>query len=496
MIELVNAAVMRESDAATIAGGVSGRELMLRAARGVMESYAWHGTIAIVCGSGNNAGDGYALAELLFRAGHTCRVLRLGDKCSADGAYYLSLCERAGVEISFFSEATDLCEYDVIVDCMFGTGFSGVPTGMAKIAIERINASCAKVISVDINSGLSATSGEGTLCVRSDVTVSIGTRKYGHYLGDAKDAIGFLRNVDIGIAVAGHAARLVEAEDVRKALGTRKQNSHKGSYGYVALLGGCTEYMGATKLAAMSCAALRAGCGVATLAVPASTVGAVSPQLLESTLYPMPDGDGAMRFSTDALDRLCERNVALAVGMGWGRQGENAEILRYLLETKALRLIIDADGLYALSTLPEEVLKNTRCSVVLTPHMGEFSRLCGIPAEEISHDPVAHAEAYAARTGVVLLLKGAATVITDGMETYLSDRGCAGMATAGSGDVLSGVLCGLLGSRDVTPRTVAAGAYLAGRAGELAAIEKTEIAMLASDTVAMLPAAIKEILSA
>lgn len=494
MLELVDARGMRESDAETIRRGISGRELMLRAARGVFESYSWQGPVSVVCGAGNNAGDGYALALLLSDAGVACRVICLHEKCSEDGRYYLDRCREKEIDIVSFDASVDFSMDREVVDCIFGTGFSGEVRGVAREAILKINASHATVISVDINSGLDATNGRASPAVRSDLTVSIGTRKYGHYLNDAKDYIGALKNVDIGISIISDTARLVEASDLRSVLGTRRQNVHKGDFGYVAILGGCREYAGAVQLAAMSCAALRAGCGVATLAIPTSLAPAVTPHLLESTLFCMPDESGAMQYSTEAIDRLCERNSVLAIGMGWGRSDANVEILRYILREKELRLIIDADGLFALSRLPSEVLRESRCRVVLTPHMGEFSRLCGASVEDIASDPVKHAKEYARKTGTVLLLKGACTVVTDGAEVYFSDRGCAGMATAGSGDVLSGVLCGLLGSREGTPLTVATGAYLAGRAGELAAKERTEIGMLASDTVAMLPEVLREIM--
>lgn len=495
MTEIVSAVEMRRSDLATIAGGVSGRELMHRAARGIFESYSsWQGPTAILCGGGNNAGDGYALALLLQEAGVECRILRVSDQLSEDGAFYLSRCLEAGIPVDSFCADKELSWAGEIVDCIFGTGFHGVPEGLAKSAIEAINRAGRPVVSADINSGLDATSGRASVAVRSDLTVSIGTRKYGHYLADAKDYIGQLANVDIGIPILGKRARLLSCEAVREILGERRQNSHKGDFGYVAILGGCAEYAGAVKLSSMGCAALRAGCGVATVAIPASISDAVAPYLLESTLTRLPDdGEGGMRFSPEALDALCKRHSALALGMGWGRREDNPRILEYILKEKEIRLIIDADGLYALSVLPHEILAESGCHVVLTPHMGEFARLVGRSVEEISKDPVEVAEEYAARMGVTLLLKGATTVVTDGKETYLVDRGSAGMATAGSGDVLSGVLCGLLGSRGADPLTVAAGAYLAGRAGELAALEMTPIAMLASDTVAMLPRAIREI---
>ena len=245
-------------------------------------------------------------------------------------------------------------------------------------------------------------------------------------------------------------------------------------------------YSGAPRLANLAQSALRAGCGVATLAVPSALAPVVAPQLLESTLFPMPDRDGQMLFDEPGLSALITGRRAVAVGMGWGRSRENICILDWLLAHYTGSLVIDADGLWALAELGTNRLSEASCRVVLTPHCGEFARL----TSEIAASPTAPAEAFAKRYAVTLLLKGAVTTVTDGTDTLLVDRGCPGMATAGSGDVLSGVLAGLLGYLPPDVRTVALGAYLCGLAGEFAARDKGEISMLASDTVAHLPEAV------
>ena len=181
---------------------------------------------------------------------------------------------------------------------------------------------------------------------------------------------------------------------------------------------------------------------------------------------------------------------ALAVGMGWGRSPETAKILAYLLDHYDGALVIDADGLNALGGMDPLLLKKTRAKVILTPHPKEFERLSGYSVKEILQNPVPLAQRYASQMGGCVLLKGACTVVTDGESSYLVDRGCAGMATAGSGDVLSGILAGLLGYAPANALTVACGAYLAGVAGELAEAASNAISMMASDTVRALPRAI------
>ena len=198
--QAISVELMRKSDAYTIANFVPSKELMYRAARGVYESASWQGKrIAILCGSGNNGGDGYALAGILADDGIAATVFCVSEKFSEDGAYYCTLAREKQVEIRTFEEGTDLKEFDMVVDCIFGTGFHGMPRGLGAEAIRAINASGAYVISVDINSGMNGDTGEAELAVKSDLTVSIGFYKTGHFRGRSAELIGNIVNVDIGI---------------------------------------------------------------------------------------------------------------------------------------------------------------------------------------------------------------------------------------------------------------------------------------------------------
>ena len=490
MLRVTDVQTMRQSDAETIRRGTSGRELMWRAGEGIFHAYPWKGPVAIVCGSGNNAGDGYVLAMLLHRGNIPCRLILLEDRFSPDGAYYYKKCKEVGVPSAFFSSETDFSEDTEIVDCIFGTGFSGSVGGVAREAIERINQSGRTVISVDINSGLNGNNGLSDCCVRSDLTVSVGFYQNGHFLNRAKDVIGRLVNVDIGIDLYGECAYLLESCDVASIFKPRLQDSHKGSYGYVSIMGGCTEYAGAVKLANLSCAALRSGCGVAQLIVPMSLQTAVAPYLLESTLALLPDENGHMLYDPVLLDRVLAKQKALAIGMGWGRSEANEKILSHILEQYAFPVVIDADAINTLAGMDKTILRKTACQVILTPHPMEMERLTGVSVSEIRRDPIGVASKFAAEYGVCVLLKGACTVVTDGNITYLVNRGCAGMATAGSGDVLSGILAGLLGFSTPDALTVACGAYIAGLAGELAEADTNPISMTASDTVSHISKAI------
>ncbi len=494
MEKIVSSRVMRESDEYTCANVTSSSELMYRAGKGIYGSVENWGKTAVVCGAGNNAGDGFVVAKLLSEHGGDATIFLLSEKFSESGRYYFDMCRKLGVKTEKCTGETDFSAFDTVLDCIFGTGFHGEVRGLAAEIIDKINESGAFVVSADINSGLSADSGISGKCVRSDLTVSVGSYKYGHFLGMAKDVMRAKKNIDIGIDIRGEYALLAEKADFLPHIKPRANYSNKGTYGYVGIMGGCREYSGAVKLAAMGASALRAGCGVAKIIVPESIASSVAPWLLEATLLPLADEAGHIIFDKTAIDGALTGLSALSLGMGWGKSEENEKILEYILSEKSLPIIIDADGLNTLANMDKSLLKRTKCRVVLTPHPKEFERISGVPVAEILGNPVESAKAFAREYGAILLLKGASTVVTDGEATYICDRGSAGMATAGSGDVLSGVLTGLLGYMEYSPRTVALGAYLAGVAGELAAEEYTDISMTAGDAARMLPRAWKELI--
>lgn len=215
MDNVISVKNMRESDLFTINTGTSGRELMKRAAAGVYNSVKWRGSIAVICGSGNNGGDGYALAEILFDNGFLPVLLRLGDKLSEDGAYYYNCCKTKGVRELYCDDYTELSDYDIIVDCILGTGFSGELRESMVNLIENINRAPAYKVSVDINSGLSGANGLAKpVAVKSDLTVSIGYYKTGMFLNDAPHYIGSLKNIDIGIKLLKKQYYLLDKDEL------------------------------------------------------------------------------------------------------------------------------------------------------------------------------------------------------------------------------------------------------------------------------------------
>ena len=493
MIPVLSVENMRKSDSAAIASGIPGRELMRLAGEGIFRAVQWKRPAAVVCGSGNNAGDGYVVAALLREAGLECTVYCVSDRFSEDGRYWADRCLERGAVMRPWKTGTDLSGFGTVVDCLFGTGFRGEVTGAAREAVEAINASGAQVISADINSGLNGDSGLGACCVKSDVTVAIGGFKPGHFLNMAKDVIGARVNCDIGIAPVDTPYQLLERQDVIPCFRPRRNYSNKGTYGYTALIGGSARYSGAIRLAAMAAAAMRCGAGVVKAAVPASLMHDVAPAILESTLFPLPDRDGEMRFDAEAMRELTANVRTAAFGMGIGVTEEAGKALAWLMDNYHGTLIVDADGLTLLARMERSRLREAACSLVLTPHLKEFSRLTGMSMEEITRAPAESARDYARETGAVVLLKGPATIVTDGTAVILTDAGCAGMATAGSGDVLSGILAALCGWIPDRMTAAAAGAYINGLAGEAAQRKMGSISMTAGDTARCIAETVRDL---
>lgn len=273
-------------------------------------------------------------------------------------------------------------------------------------------------------------------------------------------------------------------EDIKNLFLKREKDTNKGDFGKVGILGGSINYSGAIKLATMSLASLRSGCGLVKVIIPDEIVSLLSPILLEQTLFPYKNLEDIKKSIKD-LD-------SLAIGMGWGSNENHLPILKDILENFQGNLVIDADGLNTLVN-HVEILRTSQANIVLTPHLKEFSRLTNLTIEEINENKIEIAKSFAKENRVILLLKGSTTIVTDGTDVYLTKYGTPGMATSGSGDVLSGILVGLLGYQEFNLLTVSAGAIINGLAGEIGTEKHTDISMIARDTIEGISAAIQRI---
>ena len=386
---------------------------------------------------------------------------------------YLDIFKREFSNLTVYNNNIKIEEFDYIFD------FLGSSKYLDKDTIERLN-KLDRTVSIDINSSLSNINGLGTDILKSRETIVYQAYQPGHFLNKAKDYIGKLilyKNKDIL-----SNTNLLEITDIKEYFPERLNFSNKGSYGKSYLIGGSISYSGAIKLANLSLTSLLAGSGRATLVVDRKLTDIVAPYLLESTLMCLED--------IEQVDTIIKDSTVILFGPGLDINDKNKEILNYLLINNKKPLVIDASGLVMID---KSLLVNKQCEVVLTPHPKEFARLIDKSVEEVLENPVELAISFAKKYQVILLLKGTTTVVTDGDNTYLIKEGHAGMATSGSGDVLSGILTGLISYNEVSPKLVAAASFLAGYSAELSLDTTNDISYLARDTIKFIPLAIDNI---
>ena len=500
---LLTAAEMRAADtAATAKLGIPSLILMENAGRGIAgivrreldgagEARSAR-DVAIVCGAGSNGGDGFVAARHLARAGVAVRVALTApaETIRGDAAVMLAALERmGGVPILHGSGWTVearwagwLADAAVVVDAIFGTGFHGAITGVPAAAVAAMNASRGRKIAVDIPSGLDADAGRASGAVfRADVTATMGACKVGLYV-DAEAPVGRVEVVELGVPILvkatpgeGAAARsyLLDEAGVAALLPRRRPSAHKGSSGHLLVVAGAPGKTGAAVLVGQ--AALRAGAGLVTLASTAAGQAALDAKVVElmTARYTDRDRDDIdPEAAAAALTELAKRAQAIAIGPGIPTGEGMHDVVRRLAATAAQPMVLDADALNALGTDAPAVLSPAPAPRVLTPHPAEMGRLIGLDTAQVQSDRIGHARRLAATSRAVVVLKGARTVIAspDG-RAFVSPIACSSLATAGSGDVLCGVVGALLAER-VDPLAAAQIAvFVHGLAGEVLAAD-------------------------
>lgn len=501
---VLTAEQMQKVDADTIAGGVPGITLMERAGRGVAEIIQKRfatGHAAIFVGPGNNGGDGLVVARLLIGAGWTASIhlVKPGAECTPDtAANYarLSAMPHLGE-----SEATadHIAGATLLIDSIFGTGFSGAPRGLAAEMIALINRSSAErrvpVVSIDIPSGVNGTTGavDGD-AVRADLTVTIGAAKTGLVFHPGRAHVGELEIIDIGFpaeVVEKHSDRVfyLGREAAAAKLPARAPDIHKYKAGTVLVIAGSERYRGAALLAGE--AALRAGCGMLYLAVPESIHGAIPMDLPEAIVVALPETkEGTIAPSAhQVLAPYLEKATAVAIGPGLGRNEETDTFVREFVTRCPKPIVVDADGLTAFVGHAAD-LKNARSNVTITPHDGELARVFGDKIPTTALERIAYSAGAAAKLGVTLVHKGAPALIAgrDG-EVWINGSGTSALAKGGTGDVLTGLVVSFLAQRlaggsppqEATLNAACVACYLHGRSGEIVALERGERGVIASD---------------
>lgn len=475
--------------------GVSSLELMEAAGRAVAEvvaELAPEGPVRVVCGKGNNGGDGFVAARLLREMGFEVEALLLwpGEELPGDAAVNF---ERFGGDLLEGDPTGRLAGSGAIVDAIFGTGFEGAPRDPVAAAIRAINSVGVPVVACDIASGVDASTGEVVgEAVEADVTVSFHAAKLGHRIAPGKGCTGELRVAPIGIpAGAPDEAAAGEIDAALLALAPRRgPGSTKFSSGQVAVTGGSRGLTGAVRMTSL--AAIRAGAGYATVAVPAELEMVFELSQPEVMSVGCPGGDGClMPASEKAVLRTFERSAAGVLGPGLGKDPGSFELARTVAAKVEAPLLIDADGLNAFAGHLGE-LRARQAPTILTPHAGELGRLLERDSGEVSAHRLACAREAAEAAGAVVVLKGDDTIVTDGARVAVNAISAPALATAGSGDVLSGVTAALL-ARGLDPVAAACAAVVAhARAGlDAAARVGAAESVIATDVIDSIPAGIR-----
>ncbi len=488
--------------------GIPGVVLMENAGRGVARlaqellGNVCGKRVAIFCGKGKNGGDGFVVARHLANGGAQVRVLLVGNRAEVkgDAAINLNIVEEMGLKVEEVTAAEHLPEgldAELIVDALLGTGLQGPVQGLMAQVIGALNEYRAPILAVDVPSGVNADSGSiAGPAVRATCTATMAALKRGLLFSPAREHAGRVTVVDIGMPCQVLTPPKVdtwqvEAVDVAQMLPARAPNAYKNTCGLALVVAGSTGMTGAAVLSAET--VLRAGAGLAYLVIPGSLNAIVEEKATEVISKPVAEAaPGHLgRAAVEQVKQMFAQVTAAAIGPGLGMDPETVEAVWALVGACPHPLVVDADGLNALARKPEILARKTG-RLVLTPHPGELARLTGQSREAILSDPVETARAWAQRWGEVLVLKGAPTVVAcPSGVVYINSTGNAGMATAGSGDVLTGLITGLLAQGLAPEQAAVAGVYLHGLAGDLARDELGERGMIAGDIMRHVPAALR-----
>lgn len=519
MIPVLTADQMRRADRLTIDEvGLPGSVLMENAGAAVASflraRYPGARRIVILCGRGNNGGDGFVVARRLREQGAEALLLGQREGVKGDARAHLLACERSGGAVTevpdekAWSRALETVRRaDLLVDALLGTGLRAEPTGLMAEGVAELKKRAeagVRVVAVDIPSGVGADGapGQTSAAVAATATVTFAAPKWGHVLPPTCDLVGDLEVVDIGITAetlnrVEPSLFLLEDDDALEAFPVRERTSHKGNMGHVLIVAGSEGKTGAAVLAASG--ALRAGAGLVTVATPAGCLPAVAAGRAEIMTEPL-DEAPVGGLSPDGLDHLLDLarvRDSVVIGPGLGQDLSTASLVRQFVRACPVPLAVDADGLNALASdrdsLPEEATFDRPAATVLTPHPGEMGRLVRRSVPQVQAERVKETLELARRSGAVVVLKGQRTVVGEpGGRGAVNPTGNPGMATGGTGDVLAGVIGALLARHDAW-RSAAAGAYVHGRAGDLAVVDSGEEGLAASDVVEALPRAIESL---
>lgn len=512
MIPVLTVQQMREIDSRAIAGNLTiGYSLMVKAAQGIYAvvceclSENKNGEIAIFCGKGNNGGDGYVVGRMLLDAGYKVMCFSICETEELTGEAKVAFneyCARKGnaLVLSDAADVADLSRYSLVIDAMLGTGLKGDPHGLYAIAIDAINASGVLVIATDTPSGLDNDTGiPGSPCIKATITVTMGFPKIGLYFYPGRAFVGKLIIQDLSYPdeiIAEEKINLFypSVKKMRRFLPPRRADGSKIDHGLALLVCGSKGMAGSATLVAN--AALRTGCGMTHLATPESLVQVLSIKLTETVIHSLYEtAAGVVSFSAiDQIKELAIGKHALCIGPGLGHDTNTSRLIREVVKSIDLPTVLDADGLNAFKDCVDE-LKEHAGEIVVTPHKGEWVRLFG-PLSTDPSEMVEQVKKVANQYRITILLKGNPTLAVDPDGTaYVLPFGNSALATAGTGDVLSGIIVSLLAQGTTIKEASILAAYIQGESGTTASRRLGEYSVIASDVVDTIHRVIKKISS-
>lgn len=513
-MRILNAAQMREADRFTIEDiGIPSLVLMENAGRQVVAAMEaayearLDGRVAVLCGRGNNGGDGFVVARTLLQRGIDTAVFVVGALADVrgDARTNLDILGRLGVTVVEINDEqtwelhfSEISQCTLIVDALFGTGLKTGLSGMLETVVADVNASGIPIVSIDLPSGLSADTphliGD---CIDASMTVTLAAPKLPLVLPPGEGHAGDVVIADIGIphevldGLDGRKIELLTPEQLREVVAPRAADSHKGDFGRVTIVAGSRGKTGAAHLAAMG--ALRSGAGLVTVATPGCCLPIVASMAPEYMTEALAESDGMV--SRAAVDQLLEmRHDVIACGPGLGRSPAVGEFVRALLERSDSPLVLDADALSVLADDPGAVAGREDRHVIITPHPGEMARLIGASIEDVQNNRIDVASEFASTHHVFVVLKGHRTIIaTPEGGVFINPTGNAGLATGGTGDVLTGMIGAWLAQLLDAEAACRLAVFLHGGAGDLAESDEGQVAMTASDVLGYLGAALNRL---
>lgn len=499
-MRVLTAKEIKEVEQRAFDSGFSEEGLMLSAGTACFNKMIKHygegilsGKAAVICGNGKNAGDGFVIAKLLCERGAQA-VIVLADKEPEirEPKMYFDDAVKSGVKVIHFDDMS--FDFDYIVDCIFGIGFHGEPKAPFDKIFDAVNSSEATVISIDTPSGTDSSNGGAVNAVKADLTIAISTLKMTHVLPPANEYCGKTVTVNIGIHESCYTksyAHTITKADVKKSFPHRNINSNKGTFGHQLNICGSYLMPGAGVICAQS--SIKTGAGLLKCLFPKSIYPVMTSHMTQPLFKPVCENEDKT-LSIGAMNDITQELAwadSVVIGCGIGNNDDTQVITGQVIKTSTVPVILDADGINAVAPFID-IIRDKKAPLIMTPHPGEMARLIGESVSYVQQNRLAVAKAFAKENDVVLVLKGANTIVTDGKEVFFNTTGNAGMAMGGTGDMLSGMI-GSFVAQGLSPLDAAkAAVYIHGVCGDITASELSQRGMIIDDMLSLLGALMSE----